>query len=101
MQSTLITGPIFRAHLCRQALHRKQTQSIAQILYWTGRWARILREAGPNLGLRKQFMASPYLDFALRDFRMNCRILPDCGHASLTRLRDILENATKGRIAAH
>ncbi|MCH8466066.1 MAG: hypothetical protein LAT78_05785 [Roseinatronobacter sp.] len=66
----------------------------------------ILRYLGPSSGFRTQFRESSYLDevtlghllsspFALNDFMANCRKLPHCGEATITRLRAVIEHAAQ------
>lgn len=73
---------------------------------------RLLREKYPEAGLRRRFQNDPYLDqvtlgqvlqdpFALSDFLMMCRRLPQCGDASVDLLRRILESAARNVETRH
>ena len=71
--------------------------------------AQILHYMGPAAGFRKAFREDPYLHqvtlgqllrspFALSDFMLTCRSLPQCGDTSIARMRTVIENAAQGRI---
>lgn len=97
------------AHAAELTRHTHPDSGPNPLLSWT--IGQILRELGPKSGFRKRFIETPYLDevtlgalldtpFAFHDFMMTCRTLPDCGQTSLTRLRNVVENAAKGKITA-
>lgn len=71
-----------------------------------------LAQKYPEAGLRRRFQNDPYLDqvtlgqvlqdpFALSDFLMMCRRLPQCGDASVDLLRRILESAARNVETRH
>jgi len=71
---------------------------------------RILRELYPESGLRQRFRNEPYLDevslrqvlnspFAMTEFLVRCRSLPQCGEVSINRLHDMIKWASEASAA--